>query len=73
MEFKAVFLALVMFLWYFFFNFCYNHASNRMSLFCNNLQERGHSFYDGMTKEQFAKMQKFIASRSSKPNPPSKL
>ncbi|KAJ6847278.1 putative short-chain-enoyl-CoA hydratase [Iris pallida] len=31
-------------------------------------KERAHSFYDGMTKEQFAQMQKFIAGRSSRPS-----
>eukprot|EP00268_Persea_americana_P008616 TRINITY_DN13360_c0_g1_i1.p1 TRINITY_DN13360_c0_g1~~TRINITY_DN13360_c0_g1_i1.p1 ORF type:complete len:298 (-),score=44.67 TRINITY_DN13360_c0_g1_i1:145-1038(-) len=30
-------------------------------------KERGHSYYDGMTKEQFKKMEEFILSRSSKP------
>lgn len=30
-------------------------------------QERAHSYYDGMTKEQFGKMQEFIRSRRSKP------
>lgn len=35
-------------------------------------KERGHEYYDGMTKEQFKKMQEFIASRSSK-KPSSKL
>ncbi|MFQ6628651.1 hypothetical protein Gotur_007629, partial [Gossypium turneri] len=30
------------------------------------LQERGHEYYDGMTPEQFKKMQEFIARRSSK-------
>ncbi|KAG6529979.1 hypothetical protein ZIOFF_012196 [Zingiber officinale] len=34
-------------------------------------KERAHSYYDGMTKEQFSAMQKFIRNRSSKP--PSKL
>lgn len=34
-------------------------------------QERAHDYYNGMTKEQFASMQKFIQGRSSKP--PSKL
>lgn len=34
-------------------------------------QERAHSYYDGMTKDQFAMMQKFIQGRSSKT--PSKL
>ncbi|KAJ0978640.1 hypothetical protein J5N97_014114 [Dioscorea zingiberensis] len=29
-------------------------------------KERAYSYYDGMTKEQFAKMQEFISSRSSK-------
>ncbi|KAL5983476.1 hypothetical protein ACLOJK_017562 [Asimina triloba] len=31
-------------------------------------KERGHAYYDGMTKDQFQKMQTFIASRSSKPS-----
>lgn len=31
-------------------------------------KERAHSYYNGMTKEQFAKMQKFISSRGSKPS-----
>lgn len=35
-------------------------------------QERGHDYYNGMTKEQFKKMQEFIAGRSSK-SPSSKL
>ncbi|XP_042050708.1 probable enoyl-CoA hydratase 1, peroxisomal [Salvia splendens] len=35
-------------------------------------KERGHAYYAGMTKEQFKKMQEFIASRSSN-KPPSKL
>nr|GME06229.1 probable enoyl-CoA hydratase 1, peroxisomal [Ipomoea batatas] len=35
-------------------------------------KERGHEYYDGMTKEQFQKMQEFIASRRSK-KPSSKL
>ncbi|CAN6467971.1 unnamed protein product [Victoria cruziana] len=30
-------------------------------------KERAHQFYDGMTKEQFEQMKKFIATRSSKP------
>ncbi|KAJ8467604.1 hypothetical protein OPV22_030156 [Ensete ventricosum] len=30
-------------------------------------KERAHSYYTGMTKEQFAAMQKFISLRSSKP------
>lgn len=34
-------------------------------------KERAHNYYDGMTKEQFENMQKFIASRGSKR--PSKL
>ncbi|XP_022138775.1 probable enoyl-CoA hydratase 1, peroxisomal isoform X1 [Momordica charantia] len=34
-------------------------------------KERGHAYYNGMTKEQFKKMQEFIAGRSSKK--PSKL
>lgn len=35
-------------------------------------KERAHNYYDGMTKEQFEKMQKFIAGR--RPNkPPSKM
>ncbi|KAJ3676063.1 hypothetical protein LUZ60_003475 [Juncus effusus] len=32
-------------------------------------KERAHSYYDGMTKDQFAMMQKFIQGRSSKPKP----
>ncbi|KAH9750658.1 Enoyl-CoA hydratase/isomerase family protein expressed [Citrus sinensis] len=36
------------------------------------LQERAHDYYNGMTKEQFKKMQEFIAARSSK-KPSSKL
>ncbi|KAL6982337.1 hypothetical protein U1Q18_015831 [Sarracenia purpurea var. burkii] len=35
-------------------------------------KERAHEYYKGMTKEQFKKMQEFIAGRSSK-KPPSKL
>nr|GME20162.1 probable enoyl-CoA hydratase 1, peroxisomal [Ipomoea batatas] len=35
-------------------------------------KERGHEYYDGMTKEQFQKMQEFIASRRLK-KPSSKL
>lgn len=35
-------------------------------------QERAHEYYNGMTEEQFKKMQEFIASRSSK-KPSSKL
>ncbi|XP_019174111.1 PREDICTED: probable enoyl-CoA hydratase 1, peroxisomal [Ipomoea nil] len=35
-------------------------------------KERAHEYYNGMTKEQFQKMQEFIASRSSK-KPSSKL
>ncbi|KAJ4956943.1 hypothetical protein NE237_013726 [Protea cynaroides] len=35
-------------------------------------KERAHNYYDGMTKEQFEKMQKFMAGRSSK-KPPSKM
>ncbi|XP_010259225.1 PREDICTED: probable enoyl-CoA hydratase 1, peroxisomal [Nelumbo nucifera] len=35
-------------------------------------KERAHSYYDGMTKEQFEEMQKFIAGRSSK-KPSSKM
>nr|KJB29311.1 hypothetical protein B456_005G093700 [Gossypium raimondii] len=35
-------------------------------------KERGHEYYDGMTPEQFKKMQEFIARRSSK-KPSSKL
>ncbi|CAL9113272.1 unnamed protein product [Musa acuminata var. zebrina] len=31
-------------------------------------KERAHSYYNGMTKEQFADMQKFISLRSSKPS-----
>ncbi|XP_058082186.1 probable enoyl-CoA hydratase 1, peroxisomal [Magnolia sinica] len=31
-------------------------------------KERAHAFYDGMPKDQFEKMQKFIAGRSSKPS-----
>lgn len=31
-------------------------------------KERGHNFYEGMTPEQFTAMQKFIASRGSKPS-----
>lgn len=31
-------------------------------------KERGHSYYDGMTKEQFDKMKKFLSGRSSKPS-----
>ncbi|KAL8121499.1 hypothetical protein AgCh_018288 [Apium graveolens] len=34
--------------------------------------ERAHDDYSGMTKEQFKKMQEFIAGRSSN-NPPSKM
>ncbi|PKA54675.1 1,4-Dihydroxy-2-naphthoyl-CoA synthase, peroxisomal [Apostasia shenzhenica] len=30
-------------------------------------KERAHKYYDGMSKEQFAQMQKIISSRSSKP------
>ncbi|KAL0388896.1 UNVERIFIED_CONTAM: putative enoyl-CoA hydratase 1, peroxisomal [Sesamum radiatum] len=33
------------------------------------LQERAHEYYAGMTKEQFKKMQEFIAGRSSKKTP----
>ncbi|KAH7666599.1 3-hydroxybutyryl-CoA dehydratase protein [Dioscorea alata] len=37
-------------------------------------KERGHSYYDGMTKEQFTKLQEFISGRSgSKKKTPSKL
>ncbi|KAK6160983.1 hypothetical protein DH2020_004364 [Rehmannia glutinosa] len=32
-------------------------------------KERAHEYYDGMTKEQFKKMQEFIAGRSSKKTP----
>lgn len=35
-------------------------------------KERAHEYYNGMTKDQFKKMQEFIAGRSSK-NPASKL
>lgn len=35
-------------------------------------KERAHDYYSGMTKEQFKKMQEFIAGRSSK-KPPSKM
>ncbi|CAN0855356.1 Probable enoyl-CoA hydratase 1, peroxisomal [Linum grandiflorum] len=35
-------------------------------------KERAHRYYDGMTKEQFKKMQEFVAGRSSK-KPSSKL
>lgn len=35
-------------------------------------KKRAHEYYSGMTKEQFKKMQEFIAGRSSK-KPPSKL
>ncbi|PIA38050.1 hypothetical protein AQUCO_02900117v1 [Aquilegia coerulea] len=35
-------------------------------------KDRAHSYYDGMTKEQFEKMQIFIAGRSSN-KPPSKM
>lgn len=35
-------------------------------------QERAHAYYSGMTKEQFKKMQEFIAGRGSK-KPSSKL
>lgn len=35
-------------------------------------QERAHEYYNGMTKEQFKKMQEFIAGRSSK-KPASKM
>ncbi|KAF6143382.1 hypothetical protein GIB67_001326 [Kingdonia uniflora] len=35
-------------------------------------KERAHNYYDGMTKEQFEKMQKFIAGRSSN-KPSSKI
>ncbi|XP_065863837.1 probable enoyl-CoA hydratase 1, peroxisomal [Euphorbia lathyris] len=35
-------------------------------------KERAHEYYNGMTKEQFKKMQEFIAGRSTK-KPPSKL
>ncbi|XP_057471252.1 probable enoyl-CoA hydratase 1, peroxisomal [Actinidia eriantha] len=35
-------------------------------------KERAHEYYDGMTKEQFKKMQEFIAGRNAK-KPPSKL
>ncbi|XP_042516852.1 probable enoyl-CoA hydratase 1, peroxisomal [Macadamia integrifolia] len=35
-------------------------------------KERAHNYYDGMTKDQFEKMQKFIAGRSSN-KPPSKM
>ncbi|GFZ11480.1 enoyl-CoA hydratase/isomerase A [Actinidia rufa] len=35
-------------------------------------KERAHEYYDGMTKEQFKKMQEFIAGRNAK-RPPSKL
>ncbi|KAG6667970.1 probable enoyl-CoA hydratase 1, peroxisomal [Carya illinoinensis] len=35
-------------------------------------KERAHEYYDGMTKEQFKKMQEFIAGRSSK-KPSSKM
>ncbi|WOL00281.1 putative enoyl-CoA hydratase 1, peroxisomal [Canna indica] len=31
-------------------------------------KERAHNYYDGMTKEQFAKMQMFILNRSPKPS-----
>ncbi|XP_057420864.1 probable enoyl-CoA hydratase 1, peroxisomal [Lotus japonicus] len=31
-------------------------------------KERGHDYYKGMTKEQFRKMQEFIAGRSKKPS-----
>lgn len=41
-------------------------------VFLYPLQERGHAYYAGMTKDQFKKMQEFIASRSSN-KPPSKL
>ncbi|KAL7178304.1 hypothetical protein ACSBR2_031453 [Camellia fascicularis] len=36
-------------------------------------KERAHEYYNGMTKEQFKKMQEFIAGRGSKKPPPSKL
>nr|ACG27112.1 hypothetical protein [Zea mays] len=32
-------------------------------------KERGHNYYNGMTKEQFTNMQKFIQGRSSKKTP----
>ncbi|KAL0457508.1 UNVERIFIED_CONTAM: putative enoyl-CoA hydratase 1, peroxisomal [Sesamum latifolium] len=32
-------------------------------------KERAHEYYAGMTKEQFKKMQEFIAGRSSKKTP----
>ncbi|XP_076914268.1 putative enoyl-CoA hydratase 1, peroxisomal [Bidens hawaiensis] len=36
-------------------------------------KERAHEYYNGMTKEQFKKMQEFIAARSKKPASKSKL
>lgn len=36
------------------------------------IQERGHDYYNGMTKEQFKKMQEFIGGRVSS-RPSSKL
>lgn len=36
-------------------------------------KERAHKYYDGMTKEQFQKMQEFIAARNPKTPNKSKL
>lgn len=43
-----------------------------LAVYLRNVQERAHDYYDGMTKEQFRKMQEFIAGRSTK-KPSSKL
>ena len=54
--------------WLIFYMHIYADVLNLNLLF----QERAHKYYDGMTKEQFKKMQKFIAARSAK-KPSSKL
>jgi hypothetical protein len=40
--------------------------------YLRTFQERAHDYYNGMTKDQFKKMQEFIAGRGSK-KPSSKL
>ncbi|GER25621.1 3-hydroxybutyryl-CoA dehydratase [Striga asiatica] len=44
----------------------------KLAPFCagfDEILERAHEYYDGMTKEQFKKMQEFIAGRGSKKTP----
>lgn len=51
---------------------CISLFSMKTYFAAGDCQERAHRYYDGMTKEQFKRMQEFIAGRGSK-KPASKM